>query len=281
MAARLPAAAGSSLLILTVVIVPAETTLPHQLADLLRDEGRSAAERTWRALGARAAGAEVRVTEGDAREEILRVADEWDADLVVVGARGLGRMRGFLLGTVSQAVARDYPGSVLVVKRGTRSLRSALVGLDGSDHALEAVRFLVTLPLPDELALCLVGVVEKTPFPRTAPRMIRADLKAATAAVELERRAALEHAFTTAQALLPRRAAGQSRSTGEPAEEILRLAKESAVDLIVLGARGLGVVKRLLLGSVSDAVLRAARCGVLIVKRPPSRARRVAEEESR
>ncbi|MGH7305636.1 MAG: hypothetical protein ACRELZ_20320, partial [Candidatus Rokuibacteriota bacterium] len=44
-----PLPQGSSFLILTVVIVPAETTLPHQLADLLRDEGRSAAERTWRA----------------------------------------------------------------------------------------------------------------------------------------------------------------------------------------------------------------------------------------
>ncbi|MGH7322444.1 MAG: universal stress protein [Candidatus Rokuibacteriota bacterium] len=174
--------------------MPIVTTLPHQLGQSLRDTGRSVAERTRRALGARAAGAEVRVTDGDAREEILRVADEWDADLVVVGARGRGRIRGFLLGTVSQTVARDYPGPVLVVKGGTRPLRSVLVGLDGSDHALEAVRFLAALPLPDELAVRLVGVVEKTPFPRTAPRMIRAELEEAAATVERGRRAVLEHA---------------------------------------------------------------------------------------
>jgi nucleotide-binding universal stress UspA family protein len=158
-----------SVLILTVVTMPIATTLPHGLGESLRDAGRVAAERTRRALGDRAGAAEIRVTEGDAREEILRVADEWDADLVVVGARGLGRIRGFLLGSVSQAVARDYPGPVLVIKGGSRPLRSVLVGVDGSDHALEAVRFLDTLPLPDELGVRFVGVVEKTPFPRTAP----------------------------------------------------------------------------------------------------------------
>ncbi|MGH7322445.1 MAG: universal stress protein [Candidatus Rokuibacteriota bacterium] len=81
--------------------------------------------------------------------------------------------------------------------------------------------------------------------------------------------------------MLPRGAAGQSLATGEPAEEILRLAKESPAEMIVVGARGLGVVKRLLLGSVSDAVLRAAHCSVLIVKRPAGIARRVAEDGSR
>jgi nucleotide-binding universal stress UspA family protein len=111
--------------------------------------------------------------------------------------------------------------------------------------------------------------------------MIRAELSKAAATVERERRAVLEHAFTAAQALLSRATAGQLVVTGEPAEEILRLAKERPAEMIVVGARGLGVVKRLLLGSVSDMVLRAAHCGVLIVKRPASSARQVAEDGTR
>ena len=261
-----PLPQGSSILVLTVVTPPIAMTALRAVGESLRDVGRITAERARRALGARAAVAEIRVTEGDARDEILRVADEWDADLVVVGARGLGRIRGFFLGTVSQAVARDYAGPVLVVKGGASPVRSALIGVDGSDDALEAVRFLIGLPLPDYFQVRLIGVAEKMPFPRTAPRMIHAELEEAAGTAQEQRTAALEHALSEAEALLPRGAAGRSLATGNPAEEIVRLAKPGSVDLIVVGARGLGVVKRLLLGSVSDAVLRAAPCSVLIVK---------------
>lgn len=50
-----------------------------------------------------------------------------------------------------------------------------------------------------------------------------------------------------------------------PSEVIVRDATTHASDLIVMGARGLGMVKRLLLGSVSESVLRHAACPVLIV----------------
>jgi nucleotide-binding universal stress UspA family protein len=53
---------------------------------------------------------------------------------------------------------------------------------------------------------------------------------------------------------------------GRAAGEIVRLAKESGADLIVLGARGLNPVKRLVLGSVSTNVLHHAPCDVLVVK---------------
>ena len=54
--------------------------------------------------------------------------------------------------------------------------------------------------------------------------------------------------------------------TGAPADEIVAAATHVDADLIVLGARGRGTMKRLRLGSVSEKVLRDARCPVLIVK---------------
>jgi nucleotide-binding universal stress UspA family protein len=55
---------------------------------------------------------------------------------------------------------------------------------------------------------------------------------------------------------------------GEPADEILRFAKESQVDLIVVGTHGRTGLERLLMGSIAEKVLRGATCSVLIVKMP-------------
>ena len=56
--------------------------------------------------------------------------------------------------------------------------------------------------------------------------------------------------------------------TGQPVEEILRVAKESHVDLIIMGTHGRRGLKRMLLGSVAERVMREAPCPVLTVKTP-------------
>ncbi|HTO12208.1 MAG TPA: universal stress protein, partial [Candidatus Binatia bacterium] len=55
-------------------------------------------------------------------------------------------------------------------------------------------------------------------------------------------------------------------TVGYPPDEIVRAAAAAEVDLVVVGARGLGALKRLLLGSVSEGVLRNAERSVLIVR---------------
>jgi nucleotide-binding universal stress UspA family protein len=145
-----------------------------------------------------------------------------------------------------------------------------VVALDGSENALNALRLFARWPKLADLTVRLVGVVEPLPFPRTAPKMIQARLQAAVAAAEAERRDVLQQAFAMARPLLPAGKITETLTSGDPASEVLRIADENDVDLIVLGARGLGVVQRLLLGSVSEAVLHDAQCAVLIAKGPVS-----------
>ncbi len=60
---------------------------------------------------------------------------------------------------------------------------------------------------------------------------------------------------------------------GRPAQEIVNLADKIAAGLIVMGSRGLGGVRRALMGSVSDSVVRHAHCPVLVVRKERTRAR--------
>jgi nucleotide-binding universal stress UspA family protein len=54
--------------------------------------------------------------------------------------------------------------------------------------------------------------------------------------------------------------------SGDPDKEILRAAEALEVGLIVMGSRGLGAVSRMLIGSVSDSVVRHAHCPVLVMR---------------
>ncbi|KAK1644011.1 hypothetical protein QYE76_061816 [Lolium multiflorum] len=60
---------------------------------------------------------------------------------------------------------------------------------------------------------------------------------------------------------------------GEPKEAICQAVEEMHADLLVLGSRGLGMIKRALLGSVSDYLAHHASCPVLIVKPPKAHAK--------
>jgi nucleotide-binding universal stress UspA family protein len=55
--------------------------------------------------------------------------------------------------------------------------------------------------------------------------------------------------------------------SGDPDKEILRTAESLGVGLIVMGSRGLGSISRMLIGSVSDSVVRHAHCPVFVVRK--------------
>ena len=261
----------ATVMILTVAVLPepyVEVQTLGTLRDSILNDARRVGEEAQKLLAPRWPDAEVRVSEGDPREEIVRVAEKGQADLIVVGARGLGAVRGLFLGSVALAVARHASCAVLVVK-GRRDRKSAVLAMDGSEDSFRALRFFASLAEGRRLKVQLVGVLEQLRFPSSAPRVLRARLRAELAELRRERRAQMAKVLERAAAELEGKVAAIARSIpeGVPSEEIVGAADQQRAGLIVLGARGFGPVKRLLLGSVSEKVLRSARCGVLIVKR--------------
>lgn len=206
------------------------------------------------------------VEDGDPRGVIVEAAAARRSDLVVVGARSLGVVASALLGSVSLGIARHAPCPVLVCKSAVRPLRSATIGLDGSDSARAALDYFAALPLPSDLAVRLVGVVEPLRYP--SGDIVSSQLVELMKEYEDERRSQLETILASGSAELRGRVRKVTTTTlvGQAAPSILSEAAKQPSDLVVVGARGLGPVKRLLLGSVSESVLRHASCSVLIVR---------------
>jgi nucleotide-binding universal stress UspA family protein len=131
-----------------------------------------------------------------------------------------------------------------------------LIAVDGSEvseRALERVaRF-----MKEEAEVALVTVAR--PIYRDPPYTGYADPKDEDEQrkVLFAARDVLDRAGIAATGLAP---------VGDPADEILKVAKWFEAELIVMGARSLGTVERLVLGSVSTKVMHGAACDVLIVK---------------
>jgi nucleotide-binding universal stress UspA family protein len=235
----------------------------------LRKQTECVIEDTRARLAKRWPTATVRIVEGDPRPALVDAAVASSADLIVLGARGLGAAASMLLGSVSVSVARHAPCSVLVCRSGARPVRTMTIGVDGGADSNRAIEFLRELPLPDTRVARVVGVVEPLRFPTTAPAFMTSTLKAAIEAIEDERRHDLATAVWAAVERLSLRVGRvvAATPTGSAAAVLIRDAEEHQSDLIVVGARGIGAVERILLGSVSESVLRHAGCPVLVVRR--------------
>lgn len=269
--AQHPLPTGSRLRVVTAVsIPPSALDIPtvREFNTALREQAREAAEAARAQLAPGFAQSEVLVREGDAREVILTAAETWPADLVVMGARGLGAVAGLLLGSVSLGVARHAPCSVLVVKPGAGVARGIVIGIDGSPPAADAARFVARLPLDPTAVVRLIGAVELPPIPATTPRFARGLVQEARMQIVNERKAMLQQALASAAEPLSEIVKNVERQVllGPPADVLLAAGAKPDIGLVVIGARGLGTLGRLLLGSVSENVLRHADRPVLIVK---------------
>jgi nucleotide-binding universal stress UspA family protein len=241
--------------------------------DELREAGQAVAEQARAGLAHRWETS-TRVVEGEPREAIPKLAAEWGADLIVVGARGHGAVKSFPVGSVSMAVVHHAPCPVLVVKGWPHGLRKVVIAVDGSPHSMVAARFFAGLPLDRALSIQLVGVAEPPRLSVAAPEVLAVPLLPALEELAQARRSRLESVLAGLESELRPKVGHIERSAilGHPAEEIIAAASGSGVGLVVVGARGHGAVKRLVLGSVSERVLHHAPCSVLVVKGRGARA---------
>jgi 3-phenylpropionate/trans-cinnamate dioxygenase ferredoxin reductase subunit len=199
------------------------------------------------AARAKKVDATAELIEGTPGESILAAAVKHDADLIVVGNRGMGQATRFRLGSVPDWVAHDAPCDLLIVdttgRAGPREpappYTRILAGTDGSGTATEAVRKAYTLASVYAGSVTLVHVGD----PLVGAIKLDEVASAKPEDVEVAKRTV----------------------EGDPAQMLCDLAEEENVQLVVVGNKGMSGVRRFL-GSVPNKVAHEVPSDVLIVK---------------
>jgi nucleotide-binding universal stress UspA family protein len=242
-----------------------------------------------RAMGGEVAGSHAGA--GSAAAEILRLAEELGAGLVILGSRGFGPLRRAVMGSVSSSVVRHAHGSVLVVRGDGPEWNHLpgriLLAFDGSKEACAATRAAVEISNATSSELHVVYSLN-TELWRSYPGQIIPNTREEDLLEDLEESKRKARAWIDRQAERIRAEGANVEEVylafGKPDEAIVKLGEELEAGLIVTGSRGLGGVRRALMGSVSDSVVRHAHCPVLVVRggdRRQRAAERVANERGR
>ncbi|HET9085543.1 MAG TPA: universal stress protein [Candidatus Limnocylindrales bacterium] len=223
-----------------------------EIADRIRGDDRSV---------------EVRVLDGRPATEIVAEAERFEADLVVMGARGLSSVRRLLLGSVSSEVVDHAPCPVLIARHA--KVDRVLLATDGSPSANEATTFVAASGLfgASQIRIISIGNPGLPWWVGVTPADGMTSIDIYTDEAEASERHARHVTEEAAERLGELHVTGSSAvRDGDVVSAILHDAKGWGADLIVLGARNMGTMHRWLVGSVSRSVLHMADASVLIVR---------------
>lgn len=209
---------------------------------------------------------------------LVQRAEEWGAELVVVGSQGRTALGRILLGSVSSKVANEARCSVRVARCPVEREGTAariLVGFDGSDHSRLTVRTVGRRSWAPGTEARLVWVRS----PRSSG-LLHAPSAADSATSPFEEAETARAAERAAEDL--RAAAGLRVSIaapeGDPKSVLISEAKEFDAGCIYVGSRGFNSrVERWVLGSVSASLVKNAHCSVEVVREGTLPAERVVD----
>ncbi|GAA3939807.1 universal stress protein [Actinoplanes auranticolor] len=194
---------------------------------------------------------------------LIDVSD--DADVIVVGSRGLGGFKGMLLGSVSSQVSGRARCPTVVVRGQAPATGPVVVGVDGSEPAAAALTF--AFAEAHRLGTTVVAVhAWSTPLPTGPAEAAALAMAAGDDRARYQRTAqqVLTDSVDGHRQRYPDVPVTERLTEAGPAGALLEAATEPA--MIVVGSRGHGGFTGLLLGSTSQSVLRHATCPVAVIR---------------
>ena len=210
------------------------------------------------------------VLEGDIAAEILALAANKNADLIVMSTHGRSGFRRLALGSVAERVLHNATIPLLLVREGaalhtTNPIEHLLVPLDGSSFAERSIPLAVELSTQTGATLTMLRVVQD--LDAQNKQIIFKSEEAAEEAVNQWKLLATRYLDELAKGI---KAEGVKVSSmvlsGDPENLIGTIAETLPADLIVMSTHGRSGVSRWVYGSVANKVLRTASCPVLLVR---------------
>lgn len=237
---------------------PPYSEMPPEVHDRLLADCERALAGAWVAP-ALDAGAEVRtlVRQGDPRDQLMAVADDEGADLLVLGRTGAGGGPGFLhLGSLVEHAAHHYSIPLAVIPAGwSRAIGRIVVGVDGSPESRSAVAWVAEIA--PALDASVVAVQVQEPFvewtPSSSPENWRRDVERHIEEWTAPLRELGVSVVSVAQEDL------------HPADGLLGVAARRRGDLLVIGTRGVGGFSGLRVGGVALKVLHHASLPLVLI----------------
>lgn len=182
--------------------------------------------------------------------EIIKLCDEWNANLILVGSQGHSAMDRFWFGSASHKIVNEARCSVHVARENHskegRPLR-ILLAADGSPDSTAATQQILARHWPAETEIRIVSAVD-------------CDDEHRLSAIQSMHRL-LEQNFVTLEYKV-----SSVIEDFNPQHLILQEAKNWSCDCIYIGSRGLNMFSRFLMGSVSSAIVARAHCSVEVVR---------------
>ena len=201
---------------------------------------------------------------GEPFVEITHAVQEEGYNLVLAGTRGLGKWEHFFVGSTAKRLIRKCPSSVWIVKVGhICPPKVVLAATDFSHVSLKAVKEGLRVAQQASAEFHLLHVVDSKDVPED---LISRIPKGSSLRQEIN-----EEATRRLEEFLDSLAVDRTQiqvhlSWGTPWQEIQRISRHQAADLIVIGTVGRSGIKGLLLGNTAEKVLDTCDCSILTVK---------------
>ena len=269
-AIRLANEAGAELVLahvwhLPVLVFADEPPIPPDTAGLLEEEARRGldeAVKTAAELGARRVSS--RFLTGAPWDQIVETARTDPAfDLIVMGSHGRTGVLRFLLGSVAEKVVRHAPCSVLVARApgATSPFRQVLCPLDFSAGSRVAADLAAELAVPGGGGITLLHVLEP-PVAYAGEALPRDFLESLDRRTTQRLESWASHVRTRCRVPV----ATRIRIGSPGAETLAVLEDDRRFDLVVVGSHGRTGLRRVLLGSAAEKLVRHAPCSVLVAR---------------
>ncbi len=247
-----------------------EVPFVSELIEEARDATRAAGSRIEGVLQRARKMAEERqltlhthVITGHPVRDIIMLAADLDADLLVIGARGHSGFYGRLIGSKAERITQLARCPVLVVKSEEAKVfrptfDKILHAIDGSEHSFRALKLALGLAKLNSSELHTV-CVEELPYPGPIEenRPVTREVGGRIEVVLQRARAMAEESQVTLHTHVV---------AGRPVHVIVKLAADLDVDLLIFGAQGHSALYQRIIGSKADRMMQLAQCPVLVVK---------------